>query len=418
MPVYSHTQLATFEQCPLRYRFQYLDKIPKPEAVSAEAFTGARVHETLQKLYEDLKYGKMNGLDELLAYYREQWRRNRGAGIRIVREGLAEDHFQDYGQRCIGNYYSRHYPFDDSVTLKTEFHLLFALDGEGRYKLQGYIDRLARRRDGVYEIHDYKTSANLASQSHVDADRQLALYHIGLKSCWNDVEQVELIWHYVGFDTTLVSRRSAEQLEELSRHTASLIDQIEHCTDFAPVKSALCEWCEYRTGCPLWKHVIAIRELPPAAINADEGFKLATEYAGVKAEMEVLTMRLSQIRNRILEYARRQEVSTLQGNGFQVSVKERPQMLFPSRDEEEWRRLEEYIRGVGRWEEVSDLSVKKLQEVVAEERWTPESLEMLKTFVRFRPVSTIRVSQTDLPAAEESADGADPEEAGPEERMV
>ncbi|MGH9445194.1 MAG: RecB family exonuclease, partial [Terriglobia bacterium] len=283
MPVYSHSRLSTFEQCPQRYKFQYLDKLPKPQAMSAEAFAGSRVHEALQKLYEDLKYGKLNSIEDLLAYYYDQWRRNWGEGVRIVREGLAEGHYRDYGRQCIQNYYGRYYPFDQSLTLKTEFHLVFTLGCETRYKVQGYIDRLARRPDGVYEIHDYKTSGSLPIQSQADADRQLALYQIGLKSCWNDVDRVELIWHYVGADSTLVSRRSPEQLEELSRETASLIDEIERSQNFAPIKSALCEWCEYQPVCPLWKHVIAVQELPPETMNADEGVQLVNAYAGIQA---------------------------------------------------------------------------------------------------------------------------------------
>jgi RecB family exonuclease len=120
------------------------------------------------------------------------------------------------------------------------------LDPEGHYKFQGYIDRLARTRDGIYEIHDYKTGTSLPSQAHVDSDRQLAVYQVGLKSCWDDVERVDLIWQYVGLDTTLVSHQSPHQLHELLEHTIKLIDQIEACRDFPPVRGALCNWCEYR----------------------------------------------------------------------------------------------------------------------------------------------------------------------------
>jgi putative RecB family exonuclease len=410
MPVYSHTQLSTFQQCPLRYRFLYVDRLRKPEETSAEAFVGSRVHETLQKLYEDLKYGKLNTLEGLLAYYRDQWLRNLGIGFRIVREGITGDHYQEYGRRCIQNYYGRHHPFDQSVTLKTEFHLLFALDSEGRYKMQGYIDRLAKRPDGVYEIHDYKTSANLPSQSQVDADRQLALYQIGLASRWNDVERVELIWHYVSFDSTLVSYRSPEQLEQLSRETAVLIDEIEHCQSFPPVKSALCEWCEYRPECPVWKHVIAVQAATPEEIEADEGAQLANEYGRIKLEMDALAGRLEEIRNRILEYARQHAVSTLQGNGLQVSVKSREQFSLPGRDEEEWLELEEYVKSEKRWEEVSDLSTKKLEQVLGCKNWPQESLDRLRSFLRLRPITTLRVTRTDLPPRADASPNPDESE--------
>ena len=51
MKTYSHSRLSTFEQCPLKFKFQYIDKIEKAEE-SVEAFMGKRVHEVLEKLYE------------------------------------------------------------------------------------------------------------------------------------------------------------------------------------------------------------------------------------------------------------------------------------------------------------------------------------------------------------------------------
>ncbi|MGH9578498.1 MAG: PD-(D/E)XK nuclease family protein, partial [Terriglobales bacterium] len=67
MPIYSHSRLSTFEQCPQRYKFQYLDRLT-PDFESIEAFLGSRVHDTLEKLYADLKFDKVATLAELLAY--------------------------------------------------------------------------------------------------------------------------------------------------------------------------------------------------------------------------------------------------------------------------------------------------------------------------------------------------------------
>jgi RecB family exonuclease len=101
------------------------------------------------------------------------------------------------------------------------------LDGAGKYKMQGYVDRIACRGDGTYEIHDYKTSSHLPTQAEADEDRQLALYQIGLEGMWKDVEAVDLIWHYVRFDTDLVSRRTPDQLQSVREACIAVIDDIE-----------------------------------------------------------------------------------------------------------------------------------------------------------------------------------------------
>lgn len=369
MPVYSHTQLSVFEECPQRYRFQYIDKLRKPEEQGIEAFVGSRVHETLEKLYEELKYGKMNSLEELGTYYRSQWQSNWGPAVRIVREGLSEANYQEYGARCIRNYYGRHYPFDESQTLKTEFHLVFSLDPEARYRVQGYIDRLARRSDGVYEIHDYKTGISLPTQAHADSDRQLALYQIGLKSLWKDVDHVDLVWHYVGVDSMLVSQRSSKQLDDLSQETIALIGRIENCHDFYPVRSNLCDWCEYRSECPAWKHVLAVSEMPPQAAAADDGVRLANEYAAAKRDLELLSAKVHTIKARIVEYAQKQQVTMIEGTGVRVSVTSREQVTLPNRQSESWRQIEALLKASGKWAEVAELSVSRLTRALRECYW-------------------------------------------------
>ena len=71
MPMYSNSRLGTYENCPQQYKLNYLDKIKLPEEQEGiEAFLGSRVHETLQKLYQDLKYTKVNSLGELVGDYK------------------------------------------------------------------------------------------------------------------------------------------------------------------------------------------------------------------------------------------------------------------------------------------------------------------------------------------------------------
>jgi len=46
MPIYSHSRLATYENCPQQYKLRYIDKVELPEGAQEgiEAFLGSRVH--------------------------------------------------------------------------------------------------------------------------------------------------------------------------------------------------------------------------------------------------------------------------------------------------------------------------------------------------------------------------------------
>jgi len=89
MPLYSHSRLATYETCPLQYKYAYVEKIElEPEVETIEIFMGHRVHEAVEKLYRDLKLSKVNVLEDLIAYYDENWGKNWRSGDRFRDEYL------------------------------------------------------------------------------------------------------------------------------------------------------------------------------------------------------------------------------------------------------------------------------------------------------------------------------------------
>ena len=105
MTIYSHSRLSAFETCPLQYRLRYVDKIKIDESETIEAFMGSRVHETLEKLYKDLRLSKPNSLDELLSFYNDVWVKNYSDDIKIVKQGYAPGNYKDTGAKCISEYY-------------------------------------------------------------------------------------------------------------------------------------------------------------------------------------------------------------------------------------------------------------------------------------------------------------------------
>ncbi len=251
LPIYSPSRISTYESCPRQYKYRYIDRIPRDEE-SIEAFLGSRVHEALNKLYRDLQLDKDPSLPDLLDYYEWDWGRRWHDQVRIVKQDYSIDHYKRLGKRCLENYYQAHKPFDRGQTLGLEHRVTSSLDADGRYRIQGYIDRLVSTGSGRYEIHDYKTSGRLPVQDEIDADRQLALYQLGVERVWPDVEQVELVWHYLAFDKELRSRRTPEALDKLKTKTIALIDRIETDTEFRPIKTNLCHWCAYKDICPVW----------------------------------------------------------------------------------------------------------------------------------------------------------------------
>ena len=244
MTTYSHSRLSTFEHCPRQFQYRYLQKLTG-EGEGIEAFLGKRVHEVLERLYNHVeKHGRPPTLIQVLGRFYREWEIHWHENVRIVKDRSAAS-YVDQGLKCLENYYRSHHPFDDG-TLATEYELTFQI---GPHPFRGVIDRLSKQ-DGTYRIHDYKTSGYLPSWRQIDEDRQLALYQIGLEQTYPDATDVQLVWHYLTFNQTLVSCREPEDLKNLAWRTSDLIDTIEFCTEFPTRPSKLCHWCDYKDICP------------------------------------------------------------------------------------------------------------------------------------------------------------------------
>ena len=252
MPVFSNSRLSTFEQCKLKYKFRYIDKIIPDIEKTIESHLGNVVHETLEWLYNCVKRGFVPSVDEAIINYSENWKKNYEEDIPIMRKDMNVKDYFNKGVQFVIDYYMKHKPFDDN-TIAVEKEIIFNLDENGEYKIRGFIDRLVYNLEtGEYEVHDYKTSRRLPNQETLDNDRQLALYSIAIKELFGNEKKVILVWHYLSFNKKLHSKRTNEQLKSLKKETLELIKEIESTTSFPPEKSSLCNWCEYKHICPAW----------------------------------------------------------------------------------------------------------------------------------------------------------------------
>lgn len=258
MVIYSHSRLSTFEQCPLKFKYRYIDEIIPEIKTTIEAYLGSIVHDTLEWLYLQVKEGKIPTIDAMVTYYAENWQKDFTYEIKIVRKNLTPKDYFNKGINFLLNYYLKHKPFDDN-TLEVEKKILIELDENSH--IQGFIDRLVHNLEtGNYEVHDYKTANNLPTKEKIDNDRQLALYSIAIKEKFGYDKEVILVWHYLAHNQKIVSKRTDEQLAQLKKETLELIKKIESTTHFPSNQSVLCGWCEYKSMCPEFGGVVNERQ--------------------------------------------------------------------------------------------------------------------------------------------------------------
>lgn len=248
---FSHSSLSTFQQCPARFKFIYLDKISKPYD-GIESFVGRRVHELLEFLYDEIQQRRLPMFDEIDDLYLDNWKKKFHKDVIIIKKGYSFDHYFNIGRDCVRQYYRKNQPFSQPAK-ETEYELLFKLDDEDDFQIKGIIDRLDYLGQGRWEIHDYKTSTRLMSQFEADKSRQLALYQIGLEKNLKEIVSVELVFHFLRQGVEVTTQRTPRQLNNLKIKTKNLIhtiiDRVNNSGSFEPRESALCDWCFFWEEC-------------------------------------------------------------------------------------------------------------------------------------------------------------------------
>jgi putative RecB family exonuclease len=400
MRIHSHSSLGSFENCPRQYWYQYIGKPDVERVDTIEAFLGTCVHETLETLYRLRLRGRVLSQEETLEEFESAWAKGWSDTIRIVSEELTVEDYKRAGREAMASYYRRHAPFDQATTLRLEARVMLDLEGSGRYRMQGYVDRIARRGDGRYEIHDYKTSSHLPTQAEADEDRQLALYQIGLEGMWKGVEAVDLIWHYVRFDTDLVSHRTPEQLQAVREGCITVIDDIESRgreeEKFPTRPSSLCPWCDFRTICPATRHEYATAALPPKEFKEDDGVQLVDRWAetvearkALEAEVGELKELEEELQGLVEGFAMTEGLEAVVGSAYRAEIVKPSGVEFPRIGSELRPAFEEVLKETGLWDQVAAPVHAKLASLLGDpDALPPETRRRLKRFLE--PFESIR----------------------------
>lgn len=358
---------------------------------------GSKVHQTLEKLYTDLQYQKHNTLQDLLTYLQSQWDNDWHDDITIVKTHYNKDNYLAMAKKYITDYYNHYQPFDQTKTLAIEARVTLTLDEEENITLQGYIDRLAEKEEGYIQIHDYKTNSHLPTDQHLQNDRQLALYALAIQHNYQDIKDIQLIWHYLAFDKELHSKRSPQQLEELKEQTKALIKKIEHTKDYPTNPSRLCDWCEYKTICKAHSHLYLLKEKEDNPYLKEEGQQLVDTYAELQEQKKQLTLdlyaQIDQLKEALLNYAEQNNIDTIYGTQNKIRISTKNYYKMPEKNSKKRQQLEETIKTQGIWEETVQLDSTKLNTKLKDYQWDQHTIENIKEHLTEASKKTLHLSK-------------------------
>ena len=257
----SNSQIQTYEECPLRYAFQRVYRIPVPEEKGYFEFGGA-IHAAFEAYTRARKEAHAAGLpppgfEALQQAFQEVWRPT------AYPDSMAADHYRRRSEPALRRFFDREL---ETLAQAVDFEVPFTveLDGDGSepVRFTGIIDRIDRHPDGSIEITDYKTGRP-KTQYAVDRDDQLTGYALALREgAVRDRETHEVLppasrltLYFTETDQAVSTMRTDEQLDAFRERVLSVAARIRSGDFTAKPDYWRCQGCDYRRICPSrWGH--------------------------------------------------------------------------------------------------------------------------------------------------------------------
>jgi putative RecB family exonuclease len=251
------SKLATFADCPRRYRFAYIERpVPPKGPPWAHNTVGSAVHAALRSWW-DLPIE----------------RRTPSAARQLLYSGWSQTGFRDAEQagrwraRAAGwitDYVEGLDPADEPVG--TERTVGATTE---RLALSGRVDRIDQRGNELV-IVDYKTGRSVSTDDEARGSPALAAYVLGVRrTLRRPCSRVEL--HHLPSGTVAAFEHTDRSLANHVRRAEDIAHDITTATEalgagedvdvaFPPIPGRQCSWCDFRPSCPTGQAAAPPRE--------------------------------------------------------------------------------------------------------------------------------------------------------------
>lgn len=344
----SYSSLETYKNCPLKYKFKHIDRVPEPK--SKEAQFGTLIHSVLNYIHTPTLVPPT--LEQALNYFVTGWKPE------VYEDDIEERSAFTQGIQMIQRYYENtDIASANIVDLESRFAIEIGNAETGIHTVSGIIDRIDKTKDG-YEIIDYKTARKMPSQDKVDNDIQLSIYLKAFLERYpkekENLDKITVSLYYLKHGVKLSSKRTQKDLERLEAQFLHVIEAIEKA-EFEPILSPLCDWCGYKRICPLWKH----QYKDERKMDSEEAEAAIGEYIKLKKKITAERQELTKLQSQILEYMENEEVDRVFGEEGIIARSLRTTYKY---DEQ---KLRDILEPLDKWEAVLKVDGVALRNILA-----------------------------------------------------
>lgn len=250
----SYSALSTYQQCPLKYRFRYIDGLPE-EFVSANLVFGAAIHAAAELHFNELMVAaRPPALDDLLVAYNDSWDSQAVANIRY-RKGEDRSSHESIATRMLK-------ALQESEISKPNGTILGVEEELRGHVIEGCPELLARldlvvETDDALVVTDLKTSRSRWSATQAEQSSDQLLLYGELASQLAPEKPLHLNFAVITKAQTpsveVHSAVASARRVARPKRTVQVVWEAIDAEHFYPSPSAMnCGGCPYRKHCREW----------------------------------------------------------------------------------------------------------------------------------------------------------------------
>jgi CRISPR/Cas system-associated exonuclease Cas4 (RecB family) len=236
----SVSKIKTYESCPCKYKYNYIDKLPKK--TYDFHITGKFAHFILEHFYLKRLDGDIRPDNVLM---KECFK----AGVKEYEKDLTQEQKTEVHKmmvKFLEKLIKQKEAKKSSEVLSVEEE--FYIDIEGKVLIQGYIDRVQMDSDSILHVADYKTSK---SKKYLEKDDfQLMTY--AFVKCLQDpsIKKIRTSYIMLKHDFDLITFEfDREQVMKVQDLFLNYADEILKDKLHRPNPTILCKWCDFSEHC-------------------------------------------------------------------------------------------------------------------------------------------------------------------------
>ena len=247
----SISQVQTYLGCPLKYRFQYIEKIPRPWRAAALAF-GSSVHAAVEWFHKERLADSDPEVASVVQVFDADWFAQNLEPL-VFADKDSKDSLAEKGRQMLALYVEQG-GASKPQAVEEWFEVDLADPETGEvldFKFRGVID-LVEEGGTLVEL---KTAARALEQGGLERHLQLSSYALVFLLLHGSIPKLRLDMLLKTKQPRLDRYETSRTVEDLS-WTARLIERTGQAIDaahFYPNPSWRCSECEYFAHCQSWR---------------------------------------------------------------------------------------------------------------------------------------------------------------------